>query len=333
MKTRKMLLILKIFLLTLTITTATYAEPFYQDKVIKVIVSTKPGGGYDWYARLTAKFMQKYLPGSTFIVKNIPGGGNIIGTNFLYRSKPDGLTIGTFNRAVGVTQVVGLKGVEFDFGKFSWLGSPCSELFAYIVNAKMFKNLDDVLKAEKIRLAGEGFGALSFVCPSMFYQALGLKNYKISTGYSGAEMEMALLRGEADGTWGSVISRQAIINSGEGRVVMLMGRSKPERFKDVPFIEEVLKEPEDKPVNNLLRGLQLVGRPFAGPPGIPPDRLKILRDAFEKANNDTEALALAKKVNRRMDFVNWQEVEEWARSLMELPPILVDRLKEAYGVK
>ncbi|MEW6670654.1 MAG: tripartite tricarboxylate transporter substrate-binding protein [Thermodesulfobacteriota bacterium] len=331
---RKLTLIISLVLMmTLAAAAASDAAPFYDGKVITVIVSTKPGGGYDWYARIVAQYMQKYLPGSTFIVKNIPGGGHIIGVNTLYKSKPNGLTIGTFNRAVGLTQVVGSKGVKFDFTKMSWLGSPCTELYAYIVNPKMFKNIDDVLKADKIRLAAEGLGSVSYVNPLMLYQALGQSNYSISTGYSGAEMEMALIRGEADGIWGSVGSRSAIITGGEGRAVLLVGREKPPELKDVPFIEDVLKKDSQKPVAKLLRGIQLVGRPFAGPPGIPEDRLKILREAFEKACKDPEALAIAKKADKAMDFVEWKEVEDWAKGHMELSPEIVAKLKEAYGIK
>ncbi len=322
-----------ILMLALTLAATTHAKPFYQGKVIKIIAATKPGGGYDWYARLAAQFMQKYLPGSTFIVKNVPGAGHIIGTNAMYKSKPNGLTIATFNRAVGMTQVVGLKGVRFDFAKMSWLGSPCSEIYSYIVNPKMFKDIHDVLKADKIRLASTGLGTVSYVNPVMMYQALGQSNFSISTGYSGAEMEMALLRGEADGIWSSIASRQGILDSGDGRVVLLVGRTKPDKYKDVPFIEEILTEEKQQPVVKLLRGIQLVGRPFAGPPGIPADRLKILRDAFEKAFKDPEVLAIAKKGKRPMDFVTWQEAEDWAKGHFNLTPDLVAKLKEAYGLK
>jgi len=327
------LIVALVLMMTLMVAAAAYAKPFYDGKVVTVIVTTKPGGGYDWYGRLVAQYMQKYLPGSTFIVKNIPGGGHIIGVNTLYKSKPNGLTLGTFNRAVGLTQVVGAKGVRFDFAKMTWLGSPCSELYAYIVNPKMFKNIDDVLKADTIRLAAEGLGSVSYVNPLMFYQALEQTNFKISTGYSGAEMEMALIRGEADGIWGSVGSRMALFESGDGRAVMLVGREKPEQLKDVPFIGDVLKKPEQQPVVKLLRGIQLVGRPFAGPPGIPDDRLKILREAFEKACKDPEAVALAKKADKPMDFVDAQEVEDWAKGHFELSPGIVAKLKEAYGMK
>jgi tripartite-type tricarboxylate transporter receptor subunit TctC len=331
---RKLTLIISLVLImTLGVAAASYAKPFYEGKVMTIIVTTKPGGGYDWYGRLVAQYMQKYLPGSTIIVKNVPGGGHIIGVNTLYKAKANGLTIGTFNRAVGLTQVVGAKGVKFDFAKLSWLGSPCSELYAYIVNPKMFKNIDEVLKADKIRLAAEGLGSVSYVNPLMMYQALGQTNFQISTGYSGAEMEMALIRGEADGIWGSVGSRMALFESGDGRAVVLVGREKPAQLKDVPFIEDILTKPDQKPVAKLLRGIQLVGRPFAGPPGIPEDRLKILREAFEKACKDPEALDIAKKADKAMDFVEANEVEDWAKGHFELTPGIVAKLKEAYGMK
>jgi tripartite-type tricarboxylate transporter receptor subunit TctC len=311
-----------------------YAKPFYEGKVIKIIAATKPGGGYDWYARFMAQFMKKYLPGSTIIVKNVPGAGHIIGTNEMYVSKPNGLTIATFNRAVGMAQVVGFKGVKFDFGKLSWLGSPTDEVYSFIVDPKKYKNLDDVLKADKkVRLASTGLGTVSYLNPLVLFQALGFKNYSIGTGYSGAEMQMALLRGEADAIWSSFYSRKTIIDSGEGRVVLLIGKKKPPKHEHVPFIEDVLKEEKHKPVVNLLRGIQLVGRPFAGPPGIPQDRLKILQEAFKKACNDPEALKIAKKAERPMDYIDPDYAETWAKGLLQLPPEVVATVKRAYGVK
>jgi tripartite-type tricarboxylate transporter receptor subunit TctC len=331
---KKLIALTLVLLLGCLFAAASQAKPFYEGKVIKIIASTKPGGGYDWYARLIAQFMEKHLPGSTFIVKNVPGAGHIIGTNELYMSKPNGLTIGTFNRAVGLPQVVGLKGVKFDFAKLNFLGSPCSETYAYIVNSKMFKDIYEVKKyPDKIRLASTGLGTVSYVNPIMLYQAWGQDNFTIATGYSGAEMEMALMRGEADGIWSSTASRQAILESGEGRIVLLVGRNKPKGYEDVPLIENVLTDPKDKPIVTLLRGIQLVGRPFAAPPGVPADRLKILREAFENACNDPEAVAIAEKGDRPMDFVTWQDAQEWAEGMLQLSPAVVAKLKEAFGVK
>ena len=95
---------------------------FFKDKTVNYIVATAPGGGYDTYGRLVAEYMQKYLPGSTFVVKNVPGAGHLVGTNSIYASRPDGLTIGTFNTGLIYNQLVGLEGVRFDLTKMSWIG-------------------------------------------------------------------------------------------------------------------------------------------------------------------------------------------------------------------
>ena len=95
---------------------------FYKGKTVTYIVATAPGGGYDTYGRLVAEYMQKYLPGSTFVVRNMPGAGHVIGANAIYASRPDGLTIGTFNTGHIYNQLIGLEGVKFDLNKMFWIG-------------------------------------------------------------------------------------------------------------------------------------------------------------------------------------------------------------------
>ena len=136
------------------------AKPFYQAKIITLIVSTNPGGGFDTYARLLARTMKKYLPGSTIIVKNIPGAGHIVGVNQLYAAKPNGLTIGTFSRALIATQAAKVRGIKFDLAKMSWLGSCASDPRAFVVSKHPpYKTLDDVVKStEKVTFASHGMG-------------------------------------------------------------------------------------------------------------------------------------------------------------------------------
>jgi len=313
-------------------TTQGDAKPFYEGKVLKIIVATKPGGGYDYWARLVGAFMEKNLPGSTIIVKNVPGAGHVIGTNALYMSKPDGLTIGTFNRAVGLTQLVGMKGVKFDFTKFNWLGSPNSEIYSFMVRSDIYKNLDDVLKADNIRLATTGLGAISYITPLLFYQMLGQTNYTVATGYSGAESEMALMRKEMDGTWGSFESLKAVVDGGFGTCVVLIGKKQPAGFEKVPLLKDVIKDEKNKPVVELLNGLNIVGRPFAAPPKVPADRLKVLQDAFYKACHDPEFIKSAAKSEKEVDFVGPDEVDSWAKSMLSLPPDMVKLIKKAYGI-
>lgn len=317
---------------SLACVTPNHAKPFYEEKVMKIIVTTKPGGGYDFYARLLAKFMQKHLPGSTVIVKNIPGAGHIIGTNAIYHSKPNGLTFGTFNRATGITQVGGLKGVKFDVTKMSWLGSPSSEVFGLIVH-NSFKDIDAVLKADNVRMGTGGYGDLTYITTILFYGMLGQNNYSIGTGYAGSEIALAIMRREVDGNFGSFDSRKVMVENGYGRFVLFIGNRKPSGYENVPFIQDIIKDKKHKPLTDLLIGLNMVGRPFAGPPGIPEDRLSVLRDAFKKSLDDPELLKMAKKADKPIDFTSAEECEAWAKSLLSLPPDIVDRIKKAFEKK
>ena len=113
--------------LAATAASAQTGADFFKGKTVTYIVATAPGGGYDLYGRLVAEYMQKHLPGSTFVVKNVPGAGHMVGANTIYASKPDGLTIGTFNTGLIYNQLIGADGVKFDLTKMSWIGKAASD--------------------------------------------------------------------------------------------------------------------------------------------------------------------------------------------------------------
>src|SRR3954467_15291700 len=107
---------------------------FFKGKTVNYIIATAPGGGYDYYGRLVAEYMQKHIPGSTFVVRNVPGAGHIVGANTIYASKPDGLTIGTFNTGLIYNQLVGLDGLKADLTKMSWLGKASTDPRAVVIS-------------------------------------------------------------------------------------------------------------------------------------------------------------------------------------------------------
>jgi len=309
------------------------SKPFYQGKVIKIIVCTKPGGGYDFYARIMATYMKKYLPGSKIIVKNIPGAGQVIGANAIYMAKPDGLTFGVLNRAIGMSQVAGIKGAKFDLTRMSWLGSAASEITALMVNAEKFKTLEDVLKTENMRMVTGGVGTVAYATTLLFYKMIGQNNYTIGTGYSGGEIELSIMRGAMDGHFGAFQSRQVMIKEGYGRVLLFIGEEKPPGHENVPFIQDIVKDKKHKQLIDLLNGFNVLGKPIAGPPNIPEDRLDILRDAFTKTFRDPELLRDAKRANRPINLINYKKCEAYAKGLMELPPDVVDSVKSVFTKK
>lgn len=312
----------------------TNAKPFYEGKTITLIVATRPGGGYDFYGRLMARFMQKYLPGSTIIVKNVPGAGHIIGTNEIYHAKPNGLTFGTFNRALPLGQVAGLEGIKFDLSKMSWLGSPTTEEYSLIVSTKTpWRSLEDVLKAEKVVLSSAGVGSISHVIPMLFAQMVGVMNVKLVTGYSGGEAELAMMRGEIEGQWGSWASLRAFVEDGHGVPVIFITQKPIKGYENVPLLQNVITEEKHKPVVELMLAINVLGRPFAGPPEILQDRLKVLQDAFRKACGDPELGKLAEKVERPIEYISGDEAVSLVKNLMTLPPEVLKSIKEAYGIK
>ena len=324
-------MILAVFTLSIFTLQAT-AKPFYEGRTLTLIVSTKPGGGYDFYARMIAKYMQKYLPGSTIIVKNVPGAGHVIGCNTLYKAKPDGLTFGTFNRALGLSQAVGTKGIRFDQAKMGWIGIANSEIFTFIA-ANKFKDLDEIMKTDKFRLTSEGIGAINYLAPKLFAYMAGLDNFSVGTGYGGSEFQLAIMRGEADGAFGSWTSWQKFVDEGNGHPVMFIGLNKPKGYENVPLIQEVVTEAKHKPIIDLMIAINALGRPFAGPPGIPQDRLQVLRDAFEKACHDPELLALAAKSKKPIDYVDGEQAATFAKNILNLPPDVLAQVKKGFGME
>ncbi len=308
------------------------AAPFYTEKTMKLIVTTRPGGGYDFYGRLTAKFMQKYLPGSTIIVKNVPGAGDIIGVNEIYHSKPDGMTLGVFNRAIPITQIVGAPGVKFDVTKMSWFGSASSEIYTLTLSPK-YKTLEDARKAPKIRLGSSGIGTSSHLFAAMFKLMTGWKNISVSTGYMGAESELAMIRGELEGQFASWSSMKSFVEQGEGRPVMFVGKKQPPGYEHVPMLEDVITEKKYEPILALLTASNVVGRPSATTPGIPKDRLKILVGAYEKAFADPELLHYAKRAQRPINFTSGAEALERVQKMFKLGPALRDVIRKAFGIK
>lgn len=331
---KKMLIVVLVSLSLALFFSTGHAKPFYDGKVIKLIVSTRPGGGYDFYGRMAARFMQKYLPGSTIIVKNIPGAGHVIGANTAYRSKPDGLTFGIYSVALPLSQVAGMKGVKFDLAKMSWLGAAAFTQQALFVSTNLpYRDLEGVKKAKKVRVACGGVGSFNYVSALLFAKMMGLDNFKLLTGYHGGEQQLALMRGEADATIMSYSTFFSFVRDGYAVPTVWFSNKQPKGFEDIPLTREVVTDPKYKPGAELLAGILSVERFFAGPPNIPPDRLEILRTAFKKAWHDPELLKMTQKANRPVRYTSGKDLEKLIKRILKQPPEMTKLLKTAYGLK
>jgi tetratricopeptide (TPR) repeat protein len=127
MKRSKLLLTAAVTILSMLMSaTVLLAAPYYEGKMIRIVVGSEPGGGYDRMARLIAKYLPRYIPGKpVMVVENMAGAGSIVAANHLYSlAKRDGLTIGAPQRGIPFAQLTKAEGVKFDVTKYAWIGSP-----------------------------------------------------------------------------------------------------------------------------------------------------------------------------------------------------------------
>jgi tripartite-type tricarboxylate transporter receptor subunit TctC len=322
------------------------AQPFYQGKSIKLIIGSPAGSNYDQYGRLIAPYLSKHIPGNPdVIVQNMGGAGSAIAANHVYRlAAPDGLTLLSILPAIYFDQLVGRKEVQFDYAKFVWIGSTDRSSNLLIMRADTpYKTLQDVRGAsEPPKCAATGTGSIAYYMPKLLEEVTGTK-FNVVVGYPGGpEMDLAVERGEAQcraftlsaflsdrdpyRTWRKNNSVRALVQTGSSR---------DKRLPNVPTLGELMDEFKTSEPSRRLAKLILasgdLGRPIIGPPGVPADRVKILRQAFMKALADPALLAHAEKVNMEIEPTGGEELEALAKDVMSQPPDVIERMKKLLG--
>jgi len=314
---------------------------FYQGKTITVIAAASAGSLYDLYARLIAQHMGKYVPGNpSFIVQNMTGAGSIIGANYLYNvSKPDGLTIGALQPSIYFNQLMKQKEVKYDWARLGWIGSSDKSDYLLYMRADLpYKTLADVRKAKEPPKCGStGAGTSGSYMPKLLEETLGTK-FAIVAGYQGGgEIDLAVERGELHcrsftvQTYHSREPYHTWRKKNFVRILMQTGQIRDPRLADVPTLHELMDEFKTREADRRLVPMVLAandfGRPIVAPPGIPADRLKILREAFLKTLKDPDLLAEAKRKNFDITPSTGEELEALSKQVMSQPQEVIDRVK------
>ncbi|HXF54069.1 MAG TPA: tripartite tricarboxylate transporter substrate-binding protein [Hyphomicrobiaceae bacterium] len=298
---------------------------FFKGKTVTYIIATSPGGGYDYYGRLVAEFMQRHLPGSTFVVRNMPGAGHIIGANFIYASKPDGLTIGTFNTGLIYSQLIAADAIKFDLTKMSWIGKAATDPRVFVISEKSpIKTFADLKASKEVIFSTSGVGSAGYAETKALSDVLGLP-IKIVTGYSGSEDQLAMRRGEVTGVVNTRSSNEEFVKNGYGRFIAQIGG----REKDVPQLSSFVQDADAKALVALIQSQGDIARLTAGPPGIPPERLAALRAAYKAAMEDKELQEKAAKGGRPLEPAYGEEVAAMVKAALNQSPKAVAILKEA----
>jgi tripartite-type tricarboxylate transporter receptor subunit TctC len=319
--------------------------PFYQGKTITIVVGTKAGDVYDLYPRLLSEFLPKYIPGQpNIIIQNVAGAASLIAANQVYNlGKPDGLTLGAIYPALYFEQLIKRPEVKFDWNKFGWIGSTVtSNHLMYMRSDTQYKTFDDVHKASTAPKCGAtGVTSTGYYMPKLVEETTGAK-FNIVSGYpAGQDIDLAVERGEIECrafTITAYFAREPFISwrkKGFAHVLFQTGSKRDARLKNAPTIYELMdkyKTPEGpRRLAKVVLASGDFGRPLVTPPGVPADRVKILRDAFNKSVNDPALLAEAEKRRLEMDPATGEELEALAKEVMAAPPDVVERVQKLLG--
>jgi len=334
-----------VFLLLLLLTCghdARAQSPFYEAKTIRLVLGFSPGGISDLWGRALSRGMSQHIPGKpNIILQNMPGAGSLTAANYIYGvAKPDGLTIGFVTPGLYFNQLTDMKEVQFDWAKFTWIGSP--ERTVRIIYGRSdtpYKTLDDIrIAPEHPRCGATALGTVGHYFPRLIEEVAGVK-FNIVTGYPGAaEIDLAMQKGEVqcragslEGYFGSEPTRTWSKN-GFTRVLVHGAPTRDPRLPDVPTVYEIMerrKAPEvTRRLATVLMSPDLIGRPLIAPPGVPADRVRTLRNGLMKALKDPEFIAEAQKRGWEVEPVSGQELESIAKKVVVQPPEVIERMKK-----
>ncbi len=299
------------------------AASFYAGKRLTLYVGYAPGGGFDINARLVGRHLSAFIPGNPqIIIMNKPGAGGLVLANHLYNiAKPNGLEIGTVGRTGPLSELLGRPGIHFNAREFTWIGSPSSTVSALFIRADLgIKTIADLKAASrKVIFSGLRPDSTNVTVPRFFAEYFGWPIQAIP-GYRGTgQMLMALERKEGDAIWNNIESvmgnRPDLLKDGFLIPIMQTGPY----FPGVPQLSEVIDMPPGVVVAtyNFLSSPELWGVSLAGPPGMPKERLKVLRQAFISMARSEAFARDAKRLGMSGVPLSGEEVEKLIRKVFE----------------
>jgi tripartite-type tricarboxylate transporter receptor subunit TctC len=312
---------------------------FYAGKTLTLIAGFPPGGGYDTYVRLLARYYGKFIPGHpTVVPTNMPGAGSLLAANYLYgKAANDGLTLAMFAASAAMEPLLGNKSALFDTAKFSWIGSMSQDIaYCGVWQAPGAATSFAEMMTKETIFGGGAIASIIYQHPMVLKNVLGA-NIRMIPGYPGTrEVNLAMHRGEVGGVCGLYVSTIAAtfrdeVASGQLKPVIQMGNKRSDAYGNVPSVFDFAKNDLDRAVLDVHFKQLLLGRPLAGPPGIPADRLNALRDGLTAAMQDKDLRAEADKIGLDIDPATGEEVEQLLKRFAAYSPEVFRKAQEAIG--
>jgi tripartite-type tricarboxylate transporter receptor subunit TctC len=306
---------------------------FYRGKIVTVLVGVGVGGEYDIHTRLLARHLGRHIPGNpTVVAQNMTGAGGLNMANYLFNIAPkDGTALGVLGNNFPAQQAVSAKGIRFDANAFGWIGSitPTVETMAVWKTAGV-KSIDDARKKEVIAGATSR-AAITYMLPHILNELLGTR-FRIITGFQGGNaINLAMERGEVEArnnTWSSWKVTRAAWLANKDIYIIVQAGPKAKDLPDVPTLDDLLKNDDDRKVAALITSGTRLGRPLAAAPGIPAERLAALRAAFDAVMKDPEFLKEAAASKIEVEPVRGEAMQKVVADVLATPQPLKDRAKK-----
>lgn len=311
---------------------------FYAGRTVDLFVGFSPGGAYDTYARLIARFMSGHLAGHpTFVLRNMAGAGSLTLANFLYNAAPkDGTAIGTFSRGMITEPLLG-SAPRFDPVKFVWLGSVAAETSLCAARSTSpVQSWEDMLQREFV-VGGTGSGADTDIFVPLLKNMFGAK-LKLITGYPGGnELNLAMERREIDGrcgwTWSAIKSTSmSWVTDRKLKLLVQLGLDKNPELADVPWIMDLTTDERQRQILKLVLARLAVAWPFVAPPDVPADRSAALRQAFVETVRDPAFLVAAKQSGLTVSPLDGPTIDALIGELYRIPRDVAQAARAAAGL-
>ena len=314
------------------------SQEFYRGKTIRLIIGAAAGGGYDLPGRALANHITRHIPGGPkIVVENMPGASSLIMTNYLYNiASRDGTVIGMVNNSIPLEprlKVLSRQGggAQFDLEKMSWIGSPVREPHLMWAWSTAARNIED-MRQRKVIIGSNGAGGDNYILPFLANKLLGTQAVLV-TGYPGTnDTFLAVERGEAQGGGTSLLNlmanRAEWFRDGRASVIVNFGTERLPEIPQVPTAIELAQNSSDKELFRFFAMKFEMARPLALPPGVPPDRVQALQDAFDETMRDPQYIAEAKKIGLDVSPLRGVEIVKLVKEIQATPEPVVQRLRE-----
>lgn len=309
-------------------------DQFYKGKTVTITIGFSAGGTYDLFGRLVSRHIGKHIPGNpTVIAQSMPGAGSFVAANWLFTVAPkDGTAIGIVSQTIAMEEALKNKGVRYKSAEFNWIGRATSNNEVQVFWHTSKGTTIDGAKTAEIPVASTGPGSPSETYPKLLNALIGTK-YKIIRGYTGSTAGLlAMERGEVDGaltSWNTMkTTRKAQLDEKKAFIAVQYVLKRAAELPNVPAIVELANNDTDRALLTFAAASGDIGRAFLAPPGVPAERIKALRDAFDATMKDPELLAEVNKAQLDFEPAQAAEVERLVKVTLSTPAALIEKMEK-----